>query len=599
MRFRNVEHLKGTSVGRSAIFMAQRIDELTFDYSLDSYKAPSVSVPSLVTEALNQATLAQEAGDAVPISSVEAILAELKTRLAGNVVVGAIIPGGRGILEKLEGDIGQVVRSLNIISNELNPFTYTTTVMKLIIDEAERGSKQRLDFLLRELVATLENLGMSRAHIYFSNKRFFYDEKNSVRESSDLREFFEVIFPHYHEFKVALKVSSFSKNIDEEHFSAFGLELKDDVRDDYENLDPPHAAFDILEEQVFILCDEIKALDRYSAIEEAVEKAALLQNLFRLYHHSQTFEIEEEVIVSQCCTDLVSVCNRKSNKMLNVEEERPLKAGKRLKELVRGSALLREGDSSRFISLSEFHGMGLEAATVENQIINLWISLETISPTRSGHTKIRNVLSAILPVTSLGYTKRLVRRAAFDLYTWSRDRTGQCLKEVEPAVNEPYGRLLSALTLKEYEPQLAKLLEKLEDFELLRYRLFRLQQTFTSPEKLIDFINAHQRRVEWQLKRIYRARNSIVHRGTKPTFTNQLVDNAHDYLDQAIHTTVAVSSGVTGMKTYEECFDFLTWENEAYCKKLLSLDKFEQDTARFAIWNRVPVTGRSDILSPG
>lgn len=596
MRFRNVSHLISAPVGRSVVFLAQRIDELTFDYSLDSYKAPSVSVPSLVAEALQHANLLQESGEVVPTSSLDPIIDELKVRLAANAIVKAIIPQDRNVLDRLDADLDLLVPTLNIIANELNPFTYTATVMNLIVAELERGSKESLDFLARELVATLENMGMSRAHIYFANKRFFYDEKNKINSSEEIKEFFEVIFPHYHEFTVALKVSSFSQLIDEEHFSAFGLELKSDARDDFENLDPEHPSFALREEQVFLLCDGINALDRYSAIEKAVEKASLLQNLFRLYHHAQTFQIDEQVIVSQCCIDIVSVCNRTSNKMLNVEDERPLKAGAKLKGLVTGSALLRGADSSRFISLAEFHGMGLESATVENQIINLWISLETISPSRKGHSKIRNVTSAILPVTGLCYANRLVRRMAFDLYTWSRHRTSVALKGVEPATNTSYGKVLSLLTDKQYEPQLVELFERLEDFELLRYRLFRIRQIFVDPSKLLSLIDSHQRRVEWQLRRIYRARNSIVHRGEKPPFINQLVDNAHDYLDQAINTTISVSTQMTGMETYEQCFDYLIWEYEVYRRRLEGLEEFDANSAEQAIWRRQRSISRKHVL---
>ena len=45
-------------------------------------------------------------------------------------------------------------------------------------------------------------------------------------------------------------------------------------------------------------------------------------------------------------------------------------------------------------------------------------------------------------------------------------------------------------------------------------------------------MEAHQKKVEWQIRRIYRTRNLIVHSGRSPIFLHALIENAHDYLDQ-------------------------------------------------------------------
>jgi hypothetical protein len=169
---------------------------------------------------------------------------------------------------------------------------------------------------------------------------------------------------------------------------------------------------------------------------------------------------------------------------------------------------------------------------------------------------------------------------------------------VESAIDEPYGKVLSLLTIPGYNKNLQMLFDHLGDFELLRYRLFRLYEIFSDPVKLIKQIEEHQQRVDWQLRRIYRARNSIVHRGSKPVFSNQIVDNAHEYLDQAIAMTIEVSKGPAGMSDYEECFNFLTWESERYLAKLRSLNAFDITTAKDAVWKRAKVIDRDDVLRP-
>ena len=41
----------------------------------------------------------------------------------------------------------------------------------------------------------------------------------------------------------------------------------------------------------------------------------------------------------------------------------------------------------------------------------------------------------------------------------------------------------------------------------------------------------HAKRVEWQIKRIYRNRNMIVHNGEKTPYLSLLVENLHSYVD--------------------------------------------------------------------
>ena len=51
-------------------------------------------------------------------------------------------------------------------------------------------------------------------------------------------------------------------------------------------------------------------------------------------------------------------------------------------------------------------------------------------------------------------------------------------------------------------------------------------------------IDGHGQRVEWQIYRIYRARNHIVHAGDVPSFLDSLVLNAAEYYTAALTTII-------------------------------------------------------------
>lgn len=71
---------------------------------------------------------------------------------------------------------------------------------------------------------------------------------------------------------------------------------------------------------------------------------------------------------------------------------------------------------------------------------------------------------------------------------------------------------------------------------------------------MFDGLNAHTRRVGWQIRRIYRARNMIVHCGITPSYINLLIENIHDYLDHIIRKIISLVSDSQKILSIEQAF---------------------------------------------
>lgn len=67
------------------------------------------------------------------------------------------------------------------------------------------------------------------------------------------------------------------------------------------------------------------------------------------------------------------------------------------------------------------------------------------------------------------------------------------------------------------------------DSQLLIHRSHELDKLANDAKLLKAQIEAHDERVRWQLHRIYRARNLIVHSGTSPVVLPQLTENGISY----------------------------------------------------------------------
>lgn len=69
--------------------------------------------------------------------------------------------------------------------------------------------------------------------------------------------------------------------------------------------------------------------------------------------------------------------------------------------------------------------------------------------------------------------------------------------------------------------------------------------------------------MSWQIRRIYRARNLIVHEGTTPTFAKVLIENIHDYLDTVVNALMTMASEGK-INTIEQGFKHVELNYTAY-----------------------------------
>ena len=74
---------------------------------------------------------------------------------------------------------------------------------------------------------------------------------------------------------------------------------------------------------------------------------------------------------------------------------------------------------------------------------------------------------------------------------------------------------------------------------LILHRLYRARSmTLDKPGSVAENLRYTRQNVDWQLKRIYRVRNSIVHRGQGSTLLPQLTQHLHSYFVKTIRSVL-------------------------------------------------------------
>jgi hypothetical protein len=110
----------------------------------------------------------------------------------------------------------------------------------------------------------------------------------------------------------------------------------------------------------------------------------------------------------------------------------------------------------------------------------------------------------------------------------------------EPEIegHDQHSKFAAVLFREPNEDLRTQLLNLCEDNPLAMHRLWKLHRDYSSPRSLRKTLEEHESRVEWQLHRIYRARNGLVHVGDQPTYLDSLVLNLDEYYRACLGTLV-------------------------------------------------------------
>lgn len=596
MKFRYPKNWSNSVDLKGLLFFTQVMEELTFEFSIDSYKAPVTNAPALINECLSQIKISRKYDKG--LATVKHILDELASRLNANSISRNLLNISLKKLTTFDYENHEdIFRKLQVLKREINAHAYAMKSMELLKEVIQENKKSEIYFLSRELTTTLLNFGMSASHIKTTMINHFFKNKKDIDSIDHIDGFFKKVYPHLHKTTVCFKIKSTAQILDDKNINLFGINISEELPDSFKKFAKKNNFDKLSEEQKFVIVDEFRAYDSFSATEKAIAKISRLHDFFGIYHHKDTFKLEDKALVEQCCTNGLKVVGKAPNRMQFISDSRPDKASKKLDYLLNNNRLVRGKDRNKFFRAVEFHGLSIAGDVLENQLLNIWISLETLSPKDARRSISDSVVKGALPFLGLMYFQNIIDRLLFDIVQWNRHELTRALKAVSaPKEYSIQEKLLFLISNPSHETALAELFSKMDKFELLRFRTYQLHMIFSDKQKMVAFLNSHQIKVEWQLRRIYRTRNRIVHSGNTPAFTNRLIENAHTYFDQIFNSCCEFSCGINGLYTLDECFDFAKWKFEEYQQHLNKMPNTWEEHPGNILWHKKGPPSKMDIL---
>jgi hypothetical protein len=290
-----------------------------------------------------------------------------------------------------------------------------------------------------------------------------------------------------------------------------------------------------------IICVEAAGLDPFSARNTA---EALLTNDFAaiaftsLRDPKLTLNGEALVIDPRAGLAVLTPPDRTRRGVIRRAHDWRERAG----ALLRMDEVLRPDDVNHLSAALQYYRLAATQSSDEVRLVNFWVAAETLARNTGAGSTISKVTMALTPLLAVqnvrrvarGLARRLTNAVSFKNLRPLGLLPGPKAKSVDPVA------LLQALRDKQKGDQLVTLLDH---DPLLRFRLCRfVQSTLRSGKTAAEYLEANARNIEWQLGRIYRARNAIVHRGEPPTSTRQLLQHLETYVWTAIrHVTQEMS----------------------------------------------------------
>lgn len=548
-KWKNVEDLAGL------LFFSQRAEELLFDYTLDTYKPSALNPSSLCQEALR--LLNDIESGLIDRKNLIPIFEELAWAISRDPVAKSLLdlPSEKYLLDPENEKPDSIRLKLEVLGRTLAPYRYLKRCYDLLSEAVRKEQKCQIDLISRVLFTTLINIGIHKTHLYEKTIGFFYQGSHpaTIDNVDIIDDYLEYIFPYIHDFQVFFITSDLIGDVSES-ISAFGIEIHDELPEKLGTFST-YNGFCCGENEKFVEVQDIQAFDCYSARERGEYRIGQLRDLFTLSHHKTQISWKEETLIQQCCTDELRLVKLQKSPMEKGYDLKPEQASQRLNMMIKNLGLTKR-DFQKFNKSVDFHGLSVNSSNSENQLLNLWIAIETIVPIHAGNVKIRQIIDGLVPFLSMNYMARILRQLASDMFRWNRQEVKRLLQTVPaPPRTRLINKVFLFLTLPECKPARKSLYANLQDFHLLRFRIFSLSASLSKPQKVLKLIETHEMKVKWQIRRIYRTRNLIVHSGHIPPYIQTLIENGHEYLDQTLLTITKMSISSYSVRTIAQGFE--------------------------------------------
>jgi hypothetical protein len=220
-------------------------------------------------------------------------------------------------------------------------------------------------------------------------------------------------------------------------------------------------------------------------------------------------------------------------------------------ELLSVERFSQEG-RDRVLSAFRLYRLGADANSFESKLANWWTAIEFLVRGLKGGTKIGAAVEHnVTPVLCLAYARTLLLDARHTIVSLPEPIIDPATRTPLELRREP-AELLRVFTRADVRAEVANAFSR-EPY--LQWRISDVLETIVEPTAYRSLLREHERRIRWQIQRIWRARCDIVHSARRAVSESLLCANLEFYLKVTLMSLLAQLRGVKTLSGPEEFFE--------------------------------------------
>jgi len=240
-----------------------------------------------------------------------------------------------------------------------------------------------------------------------------------------------------------------------------------------------------------------------------------------------------------------------------------------------------ESAKRRLSGALRYYRISIGQSWLESSLTNLWTALEVLASTNYDGPIIERVVRSVVPILSSGKVKDLTNDLLGYLLAAKINENEQFRRDFADVHNGPLISavlLLKAVADPERAKQLANLVSELSP--LLGHRVLQFHGYVSSGKDLGARVTRTSRRIEWQIRRLYRLRNDIVHGASVAPNAERLLEHLQMYVYSAVLLQGRVLAADNGLSTIEEVVSAVDLAFHSWVERIRTVRNIaEQDVA--------------------
>lgn len=525
------------------LFFVQSMQEMLFHYGHDSYKVPTLNFYFLCLEVLQSIQKVED--NIIDKGNLRPLLDELYEVFSNDLVAQKIYGDDFDVLFYSKDDKGEYSKGFSQLRKDIGNETSVKAIQRTIsflVNDMKIGDKYfetlkaeitkvlysvsfdidaeyRLSMLSRTFLTELINRGYNQEYIYSEIIKRYYSLDVKITDVSLEVEYLWGLFSfETKRYNVIVPIKQKDVKNLLERFKFIN------VTDNNERLFGK--AFH------WIASIEVEALEPESARNDAVSLISTVVSMKQYNSHTiKAFEANN-VLVKETETNEETYLSTPVGLLSRGRTRSEEQSYVRIEEMLQRIHIIGE----KFFTAINLHASAMESKNVSNQLLNLWTIVEVLVAVekRNNHNKITQITNTLTTVLNASYIKSIIEQLLLDLKHYCAGFSDY-LSRIDKGENE-YEKLIAMLICDEFLQVKMELINELTCYPLLRWRIEYYSKQFSNRVSLKNFLFKHRKRLEWQIVRIYRNRNMIIHDGSHFPYIDLIVQNLHFYVDSLIDT---------------------------------------------------------------